>query len=122
MSDRTRTIVPITVVTVAILIANVLVSSRTAESYPNNAQNEIPKWDYKTESLETGALEAELTELGIEGWEVFSIERTDGVDTARSGALSFVHSRVQAREPGAALPTHPGALASLGKGRSGAEA
>lgn len=53
--------------------------TRSAESQQVKVVELPVKWEYNTVNLETGALEAKLGELGLAGWEVFSIVHTETV-------------------------------------------
>lgn len=54
------------------------------------------KWEYVTGSIETGSLQARLTELGNDGWEVFSIERVDSVvDQTADGKTHLTSEKLE---------------------------
>lgn len=54
------------------------------------------KWEYVTGSIEPGSLQARLTELGNDGWEVFSIARVDSVvDQTADGKTHLVSEKLE---------------------------
>lgn len=65
------------------------------------------KWEYVTGAVEPGALQARLTELGKDGWDVFSIERIDStVDQTADGKTHLVSEKleVSAKRPAKPQP------------------
>ena len=68
------------------LAAGLLLSNRPAESYQGDAGP--AKWQYTAVNINANELAVKLTELGNDGWEVFSVvpaeSKVDGSDgTAR---------------------------------------
>lgn len=83
----------------AVVATSLVLSSQTARSFP---ADERPKWEYVTVSTEASSLQARLTELGDQGWEVFSIDRADmAVEQGVDGNAHVVVSRyeVTAKRP-----------------------
>ncbi|MGE5193935.1 MAG: hypothetical protein ACM3U2_15685 [Deltaproteobacteria bacterium] len=57
------------------LLALSVLSGRDAFSYPDPGKASA-KWEYSTATVDSASLQAKLEELGNDGWEVFSIERS----------------------------------------------
>ena len=56
----------------------------------------VVEWEYNSQSVEAASIQAKLTELGIVGWEVFSVTSTDGVvDNAGDGKPHVVTQRFE---------------------------
>lgn len=53
-------------------------------------------WEYNTVSLDTASLQAKLTELGADGWEVFAIVNSDLVlDQTNDSRPHLIAQRVE---------------------------
>lgn len=60
----------------ALLVVGILVA-RDAFSYPDPQKPPVAvKWEYNTSTVDASSLQAKLGELGNDGWDVFSIERS----------------------------------------------
>lgn len=63
-------------VTVSImLLACVIAVTCQTDVIGNPTHSKSPKWEYTTATVEAAALASKLNKIGVEGWEVFSIER-----------------------------------------------
>lgn len=72
MIDARRAIIPSLCVACALAVGLLLVASRPALSFPDDAQA-APRWEYTTENVDAGGLLVKLQELSGQGWEVFSV-------------------------------------------------
>ena len=56
----------------------------------------VVEWEYNSQSVDAASIQTKLTELGIAGWEVFSVMSTDAiVDTAGDGKPHVVTQRFE---------------------------
>jgi hypothetical protein len=69
--------------------------TRAAESQQPQIVTMPTKWEYNTVNLEVGGLEAKLGELGLAGWEVFSIAHTETTLTQGGAEPKLVVQKVQ---------------------------
>ena len=70
--------------------------NQAAPTYSAPSENEVVKWEYSTTGLEASVLPAKLTELGNDGWDVFSIVRTDSVvEQGNDGKTHLTTSQFQ---------------------------
>jgi len=61
-----------------------------------NAPTEGVVWEYNTVSLEPASMQAKLTELGADGWEVFAIVNSDLVlDQTNDSRPHLITQRVE---------------------------
>src|SRR5262249_2627336 len=52
-------------------------------------------WEYSTSSIDVPSLQAKLTVMGVDGWEVISVTATDAlVDTGPDGKMHVLSQRV----------------------------
>ena len=75
MSERRRFSPPVICLLGVSLLAMGVLIARDAYSFPESKTAPV-KWEYNTATVDTTALQAKLEELGNDGWEVFSIERS----------------------------------------------
>lgn len=83
----------------AIAVSGLMLWQRPAIS--KQAQPAV-KWDYTSVAVEANALPAKLMELGNDGWEVFSIERSEMKVAPGDGGIAQIVAvtyEVSARKP-----------------------
>lgn len=77
-----------------------LLSERPALSYP--PESKPAKWQYTTATVEIGALQVKLDELGNGEWEVFAVDHSDSfVEQGGDGKTRLIVEKFQvtARKP-----------------------
>lgn len=87
-------------VVVGLVGAWMFATSEQARSYPDG-EPQFTKWEYTSVGTEATSLPVRLSELGEQGWEVFSIDRSDMVLEMGDGNTHLVASRyeVSAKRP-----------------------
>lgn len=87
----------------AVLALGAFWTAGPARSFP--ADDSAPvKWEYTTIPVEASALPARLNELGEQGWEVFSLERSDHI--VEQGSDGNTHLIVVTYEVTGKRPRH----------------
>jgi len=73
-----------------------IIGDRQAHSFPDESR--VPaKWEYTTATVELGSLPATLSDLGPQGWEVFSVDHVVSVieQPGADGKTRLVAEKVQ---------------------------
>jgi hypothetical protein len=63
---------PTGIVLAALILAASVVSMQFSSGLRANAPETV-RWEYSTSSVESGSLQTHLSDLSVQGWEVFSI-------------------------------------------------
>jgi hypothetical protein len=81
------------------MCVGLLLSNRPAVSYQNDSKP--TKWQYNSIQINANELPAKLTELGNDGWEVFSIVQAESKVVSADGSAKVVADKydVTGRKP-----------------------
>lgn len=77
MSHVSRAAIPALCVSVSAALL-LLATTRAAHSFPDEPRTPT-KWEYSTATIDIGSLAGTLSELGTQGWEVFSVDHVASV-------------------------------------------